>query len=113
MALNDNTRRSIQHHMEIRGINGETVGRVDHVEGEYLKVTKDTGGAHHWIPDGLIARVDQHVHLNVGEDELRAQWRNDDPNTHPHRGEATARHEAGEEHSQREHKTHEQRNDQQ
>ena len=110
--MDQDARRSIQHHMSVRGLDGEDVGSVDRVEGDYLKVEGGDGNPH-WIPDGYVMRVEQYVHLNVNADEVQAVWRDDDPGAHPQRGTATARHEAGEEPKQREHKTHEQRNEKQ
>ncbi|MBB6097388.1 hypothetical protein HNR42_000802 [Deinobacterium chartae] len=77
--LDPSTARSIQTHMEIRTQDGETLGQVDRLEGDYIKVTRDTDGQHHWIPASMIARVDAHVHLNVNLDEARQGWLDQNP----------------------------------
>lgn len=105
-------RRSIQNHMEIRGNDGEAVGRVDDIEGAFLKVTKDDDGNHHWIGDGFVARVDQQVHLNVTAREVREQWRAADPNADGAHEKREA-HERGDVKGERLHETNEQRNDRQ
>ncbi|AFZ68735.1 DUF2171 domain-containing protein [Deinococcus peraridilitoris] len=110
--MDPNTRRSIQHHMGIRDINGQELGRVDHVEGDYVKITKDTDGNHHWIPDDLIMRVDQYVHLNLAGEEVMRQWHADDPNKGVS-NDLQERHNRSDVQGERLHKTHEQRNDQQ
>lgn len=49
------------------------VGKVDHVEGEYLKLTRnDSDDAHHhWIPVSWIERVDDKgVFLNKNVEEF-------------------------------------------
>ncbi len=105
-------RRSIQNHMNIRGNDGADVGTVERIEGAFLKVTKDEDGNHHWIEDTFVARVDQHVHLNVPAAEMRANWLGDDPNAKGEH-EAHAAHERSDVKGERLHKTHEQRNEQQ
>ncbi len=110
--MDPQTRHSIQHHMGIRGQDGQDVGQVDHVEGDYIKVTRDADGQHHWIPDSLIARVDQYVHLNITAEEAAQQWRSDDPNA-GQPNDLHERHERSDVQGERLHKTHEQRNEQQ
>lgn len=110
--MDQDARRSIQPHMGIRGLDGADLGQVDRVEGDYLKVTKDVDGNHHWIPDGLIMRVDQYVHLNVPAGEARQGWRDDDPNAKPG-NDLHEKHERSDVKGERHHKTHEQRNEQQ
>ncbi len=98
--------------MNIRGNDGADVGTVERIEGAFLKVTKDEDGNHHWIEDTFVARVDQHVHLNVPAAEMRANWLGDDPNAKGEH-EAHAAHERSDVKGERLHKTHEQRNEQQ
>lgn len=71
-------RRSIQHGMGVRGSDGADVGTVERVEGAYVKVR--AGGGTHWIPEDQIMRVDGHVHLEVGADEVAGVWVDVDPN---------------------------------
>lgn len=110
--MDPNTRRSIQHHMGVRDIDGQELGLVDRVEGDYVKLTKDEDGDHHWIPDGFIMRVDQYVHLNVSANEMQQQWLNEPPSA-SQPNDLHEKHLLSEVKGERLHKTHEQRNEQQ
>jgi hypothetical protein len=55
----------IQEHAEVIGADGVHLGTVDHVDGDRIKLSKadspqfeGQGGKHHWIPIGLVARVE-------------------------------------------------------
>jgi len=54
----------IKEHAEVIGADGVKVGVVDHVEGDRIKLTKDSSGQghhkghHHFIPLGLVAEID-------------------------------------------------------
>jgi hypothetical protein len=60
----------IREHMEVIGADGVRVGTVDRVEGERIKLTKDSSGVeiegaasehaghHHYISLGLVAEVE-------------------------------------------------------
>lgn len=58
----------IREHMEVRDAAGVTVGTVDKVEGDRIKLTRSNSaaGQHHYVPTSAVARVDAHVHLNQG-----------------------------------------------
>ena len=61
----------IQEHADIIGADGVHVGTVDKVDGHRIKLTKkDSGdGAHHYIPMGLVAEVeDGTVRLSANAD---------------------------------------------
>ena len=57
---------SIREHMEVRDSAGTTVGTVDGVEGDRIKLTRkgSPDGQHHHVPLSAVERVDSHVHLN-------------------------------------------------
>lgn len=57
----------IREHMEVRDAAGVTVGTVDHVEGDQIKLTRShaVDGQHHYIPLSAVDHVDAHVHLNA------------------------------------------------
>ena len=59
-------RTRIRQHMDVIASDGERIGRVDEVEAERIKLTKDSAsdGEHHFVALGDVARVDQHVHLS-------------------------------------------------
>ena len=68
----------IREHMEVKGSDGEHVGRVDHVLGDEIELAKlDIAGGfkHHLIPVSWIDHIDEHVHLTLSKDEAKAQWR--------------------------------------
>lgn len=67
----------IKEHMEVVGSDGGHVGRVDHVHGDTIELAKlDFAGGfkHHMIPVSWVDHVDEHVHLNVTEDDAKARW---------------------------------------
>jgi hypothetical protein len=68
---------SIREQMEVIASDGHHVGRVDHVKGSEIELAKldlGSGLKHHMIPTSWIDHVDEHVHLNVTEDEAKARW---------------------------------------
>lgn len=71
----------IKAHMPIFCADGQQHGTVDHLDGDYIKLTKDDGGQHHWLPLSAVDHVDQHVHLKLHHDEVAQQLLSEDP--HP------------------------------
>jgi hypothetical protein len=67
----------IREHMEVDASCGTCVGKVDHVEGDTIKLTKNDSpdGQHHRIPLSWVASVDDRVHLNIDHRQVHAQWR--------------------------------------
>ena len=67
---------AITEHMEVFSSCGCKVGKVDHVEGNEIKLTKSDSpdGFHHLIPAGWVDHVDNHVHLNVDAAQARQDW---------------------------------------
>lgn len=69
----------IHPHMEVVGSDGGHVGRVDHVVGDEIELTKlDLGGGfkHHMVPMSWVDRVDgDKVCLNRTQDAAKAAWR--------------------------------------
>ncbi|MDG3005093.1 DUF2171 domain-containing protein [Paludisphaera mucosa] len=66
----------IREHMEVYASCGTKVGVVDHVEGDSIKLTKrdSADGQHHRIPLSWVAKVHDHIHLNVDHKEVESQW---------------------------------------
>jgi hypothetical protein len=66
----------IQEHMDVYASCGTKVGKVDHVEGKFIKLTKNNSldGQHNRIPLSWVAKVHDHVHLNKDHVEVRDQW---------------------------------------
>lgn len=55
-------------HMQVKDMNGEHVGTVDHVEGDQLKLTRTDSpdGQHHYVPLSQVESMDDvAVYLNV------------------------------------------------
>jgi len=70
---------AIRAHMPVFSSCGCLVGKVDHLEGGAIKLTRTDSpdGQHHFIPTGWVARVDEHVHLNKNAEETRSGWKTD------------------------------------
>jgi len=72
----------IQEHMQVIDAEGTPVGKVDHVEGDKIKLTRDSSSAdieggsetkHHFIPAGLVADVEgDTVRLSARADALES-----------------------------------------
>jgi hypothetical protein len=67
----------IKEHMDVVASCGTMVGKVDHVQGDTIKLTKNDSpdGRHHQIPLGWVAKVDSQVHLDRDHREVQAEWR--------------------------------------
>ena len=70
---------NIQPHMAVVSSCGCTMGKVDHMEGGAIKLTKGDSpdGQHHFIPADWVDHVDNHVHLKKNADETRQGWKSD------------------------------------
>lgn len=66
----------IREHMDVYGSCGTKVGRVDHVEGNMIRLTKSDSpdGRHHMIPTSWVAKVHDHVHLDRDHKAVHDQW---------------------------------------
>jgi hypothetical protein len=71
----------IREHMQVIDAEGVPVGKVDGIEGERIKLTRDSSssgvgsheGHHHFIPKGLVAEVeDDKVRLTARLDALES-----------------------------------------
>ena len=69
----------IREHMEVVGSDGGHVGRVDHVVGDEIELTKldlAAGLRHHMIPLSWVESVtEDEVLLNRTKEAARSQWR--------------------------------------
>lgn len=70
------TAADIREHMDVVGSCGNTLGKVDHVEGDSIKLTRSDSadGRHHLIPMGWVTRVDTRVHLSKNCGEAKKEW---------------------------------------
>jgi hypothetical protein len=67
---------SIREHMEVVGSDGKYIGKVDHVVGDEIELTRSLGvGSHHAVPLSLVSVVDDKVRLSITEDEAKDRWR--------------------------------------
>ena len=66
----------IREHMTVYGSCGNVLGKVDHLQGDAIKLTKNDSpdGHHHLIPLAWVAKVDDHVHLNKNCGEAKREW---------------------------------------
>ncbi|HEU5117693.1 MAG TPA: DUF2171 domain-containing protein [Isosphaeraceae bacterium] len=66
----------IREHMDVYASCGTKVGRVDHVEGQMIKLTKSDSpdGMHHLIPMSWVAKVHDHVHLDRDHKAVQSHW---------------------------------------
>ena len=69
----------IREHMDVMCSQGGKVGKVDHVIGSEIKLTKNDSpdGKHHFIPTSLVASVDDKVHLSKTGPEVMKEWRSE------------------------------------
>ena len=67
----------VKEHMDVISSDHKTVGKVDHIDGAKIKLTRQSspdGEHHHFIPMTWIGRVDLHVHLNRTGADVTAHW---------------------------------------
>ena len=68
----------IREHMEVVGSDGGHVGRVDHVMGDEIELSKMDLGAgfrHHMIPISWVDHIDgDKVCLNMTKDAAKTSW---------------------------------------
>ena len=69
----------IREHMQVIDAEGAPVGKVDGIEGDRIKLTRDSSGQgsheghHHYIPAGLIAEVEgDNVRLSARIDAVES-----------------------------------------
>lgn len=72
---------AIREHMPIKCADNQDHGQVDRLDGDYIKITRDENGQHHWLPVSAVDHVDEHVHLKLSHEQLHQQWLSQDP--HP------------------------------
>ena len=69
----------IREHMDVYASCGTKVGTVDHVEGDWIKLTKSGSpdGKHHRIPLEWVAKVHDHIHLFKDHEQVQKHWKTD------------------------------------
>ncbi|GBF05655.1 hypothetical protein DAERI_050164 [Deinococcus aerius] len=61
-------------HMQVKDVNGEYVGTVDHLEGDQLKLTRSGShdGQHHYVPLSQVRGMDDvAVYLTIPHSEVQ------------------------------------------
>ena len=79
--------RQAQEHQEVVGSDGAHVGKVDHVRGDRILLTKsdkDAGGRHHSIPSAWIVEVGDKVRINRTAAQAQAAWKDEETSEGPH-----------------------------
>lgn len=65
----------IKEHMPVVCSEGGQFATVDHMDGaNFIKLTKDESGNHHWIPTEWVTNVDSHVHVDRPGDQAMSEW---------------------------------------
>jgi hypothetical protein len=67
----------IREHMDVYASCGTKVGKVDHVLGDQIKLTRSDSpdGKHHLIPTSWVSKVHDHVHLNKDHVAVQSEWK--------------------------------------
>lgn len=50
---------TIREGSEVIGADGAHMGAIDHVDGHWIKLTKDDRGQHHYVATALAAELDE------------------------------------------------------
>ena len=68
---------TIKEHMPVFGSCGNQLGEVDRVEGNSIKLTKNSSsdGQHHYIPTNWVESVDETVKLNKNCGDAQREWK--------------------------------------
>ena len=68
----------LREHMKVVGSDRQTVGTVDHIEGDRIKLAKNdpqAGGQHHYIPTAWVDRVEgDTVCLQQSAQDACSRW---------------------------------------
>jgi hypothetical protein len=64
----------IKEHMPVVCSNGGQFATVDYVDGDYITLTKDQRGQHHWIPTSWATSVDDKVHVDRPGQQAMKEW---------------------------------------
>jgi len=66
----------IREHMPVISSDNQQFGTVDKVEGDSIKLTRDSSrdGQHHWMPMNWVTRIDEHVHVDRSGEQAMREW---------------------------------------
>ena len=75
----------VREHMQVIDAEGTPLGKVDRIEGDRIKLTRDSSGQgsheghHHYIPAGLIAEVEgDNVRLSARIDAVESIFQSEE-----------------------------------
>ena len=70
---------TVKPHMEVITTDGQTIGRVDHEEGQdRIKLTRNEAGEHRYINWDWVDRAEGgKLHLNLDGAALHEKWKSD------------------------------------
>ena len=71
--------QNIKPHMPVLCSNDKQFATVDHMDGNFIKLTKDDQGQHHWLPMDWVTRVDEHVHVDRPGEQAMREWMTSPP----------------------------------
>lgn len=67
----------IKEHMGVIAADGQSIGKVDHMQDGRIKLTKSDSpdGQHHFVPLDWVDFIDTQVHLNKSLSDIKAATR--------------------------------------
>ena len=75
----------VREHMQVSDAEGTPLGKVDRIEGDRIKLTRDSSGQgsheghHHYIPAGLVAEVEgDNVRLSARIDAVESIFQSEE-----------------------------------
>jgi hypothetical protein len=75
----------VREHMQVIDAEGTPLGKVDRIEGDRIKLTRDSSGQgsheghHHYIPAGLVAEVEgDNVRLSARIDAVESIFQSEE-----------------------------------
>lgn len=67
--------QKIKAHMPVVCSKNGEFAKVDHLDGQQLKLAKDSAGKHHFIPLSWVTSVDDKVHIDRTGDQAMKEWK--------------------------------------
>jgi hypothetical protein len=71
----------IKPHMLVVCSNNRQFAVVDHLEGDFIRLTKDASGQHHYVPLAWVTSVDDKIHLGRPSSEAMREWTTTPPSS--------------------------------
>jgi hypothetical protein len=74
MLDSQTARGLIKQHMPVVCSENGQFAVVDHLDHDFIKLTKDKSGQHHYIPLEWVTSVDDKVHVDRPGDQAMREW---------------------------------------